>query len=184
MSRGFTLVELLVALALAALAALLLFDGARVASGTLARVQARSEAQDALVATRFAARELERARRLAGEPDGLRFLAPAPPRAGGGMFVLSLAAGGEPQARRLVLGYARRDGSAARSAVLAQGLRLVRFEYLAEKGPSGEWLERWDERDGLPRAVRVKLFGSDPAAGPHELYFTPRLTGIRPEPPA
>jgi hypothetical protein len=100
------------------------------------------------------------------------------------MLIVSLAAGGEPQARRLVLGYARRGDGAARSAVIAHGLRLVRFEYLAEKDPSGEWLARWDERDGLPRAVRVTLFESDPAAEPHQLYFTPRLTGIRPEPPA
>jgi prepilin-type N-terminal cleavage/methylation domain-containing protein len=187
MSRGFTLIELVVALLLAVLAATLLFDALRLATRTLERLETRHDAQDVLVATRLLTTEVERARRLSGEPDGLRFLAPAPPRLGGGMYNFSVAIAVAPDGSRLVLSYARQGaGAAERSAVLARGLRFARFEYFGEPPASAaaQWTSRWEAKDGLPRVVRVKLLADGPAAAPHELYFRPRLTGIRPEPPA
>ena len=99
------------------------------------------------------------------------------------VFALGLAK--EPDGRRLVLSLAREQGGEERSAVLVRGLRFVQFEYLAEPPPGlpRAWRSRWDARDGLPRAVRVRLAAEAGTSAPEELYFTPRLTGIRPEPP-
>jgi prepilin-type N-terminal cleavage/methylation domain-containing protein len=187
MSRGFTLIELVVALTLAALAAALLFDGVRVATRTLERLESRRDEEDLLLAMRLLAQELERARRLSGEADAMRFVAPAPARLDGGMVRFSVDTVSGPGGARLVLSYAREAaGGAPRSAALARHLQLVRFEYLGEPvpGAGARWSERWEAKDGLPRSVRMALWPQGASGAPRLLYFAPRLTGIRPEPPA
>lgn len=172
MSRGFTLVEVLASLALVGLLAVFMADGLRLSYRTLAATEARREQQEAALASRFLARELERAYRLAGEPAAMEFQAPRAARgAGTGLYRFKVVRSDA----RLVLTYGPSDAAGApREALLADGVRSVEFDYLGES-----WMSRWPATQGLPRAVRIRLAGRDERV----LYFEPRLTGIRPEAP-
>lgn len=133
--RGFTLLELVVALALFALLALLLGDALRLAGRTAQALEERAvRAHELHVALHFLARELERAHALEGGRGALRF------SAGTRAFALE----GRQGSLRLV-----HDG---RSTVLAQGLEEVRFAYLGEAA----WQDAWEEREP-PRLVRIRL---------------------------
>lgn len=170
MSRGFTLVEVLVALSLLGLVALFMADGLRLAAHALAEAEVRRERHEAAVARRFLAREIERAYRLTGAADVLEFDAPrAAYGAGTGLYHFKVARSGA----RLELVYGPSDASGPqRRALLADGLRSAEFEYFGD-----EWSSSWPAGQGLPRAVRVRFVGREPVV----LYFEPRLTGVRPE---
>jgi prepilin-type N-terminal cleavage/methylation domain-containing protein len=171
-SRGFTLVEVLASLARVGLLAAFMADGLRLAYRTLAATDARREQQEAALATRFLARQLERADRLAGEPAAMEFQAPRTARgAGTGVYRFKVVRSDA----RLLLTYAPHDAPGApREALLVDGVRAAPFHYHGEN-----WVPRWPATQGLPRAVRIHVAGRDERI----LYFEPRLTGIRPEAP-
>jgi general secretion pathway protein J len=60
-----------------------------------------------------------------------------------------------------LLGHARVDEPGERSAVLLDGFRALRFEYLMNDGVDTEWQPQWDgyEEEMLPAAVRVLVEG-------------------------
>jgi general secretion pathway protein J len=115
-SRGFTLLELLIALALVSLIALLLFSGLRLGTRTWEGVEAAADRTAELrVARNFLERELRQARPIeltfdaqrrfvfAGEEESLEFVAPLSEHVGiPGLYVLRLTLQ-EGEQRQLVL---------------------------------------------------------------------------------
>jgi general secretion pathway protein J len=168
-ARGFTLVELLVALALVALAAALLASALRLGLRTWSAVEARAtSAEDLRLGLRFLARGIEQARELSGGHDALALVAPLPPQRGtGGLASMRFEIAAQDERRSLVV----RLG--AESAVLADGLREARFAY-RDGEPGGAWASSWDGARGLPALVRLRLVpaGGEPAS---EVLVAPRL---------
>jgi prepilin-type N-terminal cleavage/methylation domain-containing protein len=151
--RGFTLLELVVALTLLGVLAAVLADGLSLAARTSRAVQERAtRAHEVHVAMHFLARQAERAQTLSGEHNAMRFAA-------GTRFSAVFFEDGE---LRLV-----QEGM---TTILARGLEEARFAYFERDG----WRARWDAEDGLPRLVRVTL------APGGELVIAPRLHAPRP----
>ena len=142
---GFTLIELVVALALFTVLAMLLGEALRIATRTARAVDERAvRAHELQVALQFLARELERAQALKGESGRMTF------SAGTRAFVIEAGQG------------SLRLSHEGRATVLAQGLGEVRFAYLGRD----VWQDAWDERD-VPRLVRVRLVpGGELVAAP------------------
>lgn len=177
--RGFTLLEVLVALAVLGLAAAVAAGGLDVLGRALARERRAAEDSTALALAQERVRlELARAlpldwgppqRPLAaflGEPERLRFVnAPGPYRAGEGLQVLELALETRGAARTLVLRRAAlaRDGSGFRPLAEAEAATLAavgaehRFAYFGERaGERGaRWWPDWPPGPRLPAAVRL-----------------------------
>ena len=165
-ARGFTLVEVLVALALTGIVTLLMLGALRGATLGLDRLSARVDTFDqrhgiaALLRRELAAAiaagngpgELSG---FAGEPQRLAFITTAG-GAGAGLYRIDLAyAGGE-----LVLTRRAADPTAlpqeARS-VLARGLVGFRLAYYGAAPPdtAPAWHDRWETARVLPRLVRI-----------------------------
>lgn len=186
--RGFTLLELLVALAVTALAAAVAAGGLGVLGRALAREQREvSSARSLVVAHELVRGELGRALPLdwgppgrplvafQGEADRLRFVN-APPvwRAGGGLELWELALEPERRGRALRVRRAalQRDGSGFARLVEAAPATLATvgpdqaFAYLepGEGGRAGRWWPRWEGRPRLPAAVRLGGAGEGSAA--------------------
>lgn len=168
---GFTLVELLVALALTGLVSLLILAGMRDATLGLDRVARHADALD----------------RRVGLDDMLRralaTAVPQAPRPGQPAFVgrrhklrfFSLESAGAPGLYRLVVAFAagQRDRPLILTrrladplglpqierTVLARHLRDARFAYFgaAKPGADPAWHSRWDHLRYPPRAVRLDI---------------------------
>ncbi|MFZ5465922.1 MAG: prepilin-type N-terminal cleavage/methylation domain-containing protein [Pseudomonadota bacterium] len=175
-TRGFTLIELIIALSLTGMIALLAYAGLHLAvRGWDRAAQVSSGNDDARVAWSFVRARLAQARpvmrmeddeprlRFEGEPGLLRFVAP-PPRqqdAIGGLYVyaLEIADGG------LWLDYARylpdgREVSQEPPRLLLQDVEGHRaFSYFGAIRPDEDrrWHPRWDRPDRLPELVRLEL---------------------------
>lgn len=178
-SGGFTLVEILVALALLALVAVLAYRGvAALVDGEarLADEARRWRTLDAALARMEAdvRQALPRAVR-AGATTEPAWIAAV--EAHGGSAIAFSRAGSEfdaePGRAGQRIGYRLRDGAlqvvywpsldraqpgeaGARTWTLAEGIAGLRIEHLGERGP---WVPAWPQTDepALPRAVRVQL---------------------------
>lgn len=170
-AQGFTLVELLIALALVGIVSLLVLGGARFAAVGLARTAAsadRLEARQALDA--LLRRELASAVAppplpnvpFVGRPDGVDFLSLAED-GGAGLFRTSIVVETAGGTRALVL-RRRRAGdpdAAAQTTVLVPRLGGFALAYFGATGSGGAplWHQRWERMPYLPVLVRVTLDG-------------------------
>lgn len=154
MSRGFTLLEMLVALLVLAAMVPLLADGLLLARRALTAVEERSQrGHDTYLVRRFLARHVEEARALAGERDSLRFVA------GARAFALQIDREGTVLLRH-----------GGRSTVLARGVQHAQLDYLAGE----EWIGRWDDAEHSPRLVRLRLAPRAGDADWPELLLAPK----------
>jgi general secretion pathway protein J len=178
--NGFTLLEMLVALAIVGLLMTIVQQGLSFAVNTRERMLARSDAVQQLVLAReLVTRQLERAqligwgqgeaKRLAFQagPEVLRFVTPTPAyQAGPGWQLWELRLVDDGEARRLLLlrrapldytqpGFEVLERvEPRRLATIAAPVQFAYFDPGAEGRKPG-WLEKWSATDRLPRLVRL-----------------------------
>lgn len=177
-TRGFTLLELLIALAVTALVIALLFSGYGLIGRSEDRNQARLERGDnILLVSDWLQRKLQGLRPLAkvdeagvhtffsGNAAGALWLAPLPELgAGSGLHVLRVGPQRHADGRvDLVVQTLPYDGALmaldwndAISAPLMTDVRSLQWSY--QDGDSGEWLPEWPGLDrNYPVRVRIRL---------------------------
>jgi general secretion pathway protein J len=174
--RGFTLVELLIALALTGLVTLLLLSATRMAALGINRVSAQAERLEArrtleemlrrALSSAVASPLLPSAPPLVGGPEKLEFLSLAED-SGAGLYRVSLAV----ERSALVLRRSR-DGASGESApertLLAPRLASLAIAYFGAPAANAEphWQERWEGSRRLPKLVRITLDTGDGIAWP------------------
>lgn len=191
-TRGFTLLELLVALVLLGLLATMSLGGVRLGVRTWETVTGKSEETGrALMVRSFLLRELPQAmpltlseadgtERLAydGDRESLTFVAPLATHFGlGGAQRLRLAVlegeGGPDEGKRLVLvrrvfypddAFDAADEQRDESHVLLDGIAEAAFSYRAAGEDSG-WSDTWQGEEQLPGLVRLDVTFRDAATG-------------------
>lgn len=163
---GFTLVELLVALALSALVSLVLLHGIQLAVAGLdrqtrasERLDARESLDDLLRRTLGSAAAIPRAAggEFIGTPSGVEFVAAA--EAGGpGLYRVHLALERGRLILRRELAAPQGDPRAA-SSVVASNLRTFRLAYFGADtlNAAAAWHDGWQQLTTLPLMVRVIL---------------------------
>lgn len=199
---GFTLLELLIGLALLGLLLTLLFGGFRLASMTWDSAETRLERNTNEQMARALVRRLlmqlqpirwrkspNRTLAFLGEPERLVAIAPLGGALGEGLqtIELSVAAGGTAnsllrlQFRHLVVNQEAEQFTAdiaqAKPFIVLDDLLTVRFEYFGaeQRGGVPRWQEVWVNPDELPRLVRIKLESQD--SGWSDLIVMPMLNG-------
>jgi len=168
--RGFTLVELLVAVALAGLVLLALFGGMAIAVRGVAQLASGSERVDERrQLALWLRREIEVAlppdrgglARLpfVGEAAALRFLTIDAAGATEVSLALEAAPAGTPDAVRLVLARRPLDGGLSARVVLARDLASLRFSYWGRhaEAEDARWADSWSDPREVPVLVRVAI---------------------------
>jgi general secretion pathway protein J len=190
---GFTLLELVVALAILAVLATLTLNGLGASVRMWDRLEARgAQSQEAQLAAAFLKRQIEQARPLgfSGAPDAMRFIAPVPAVLGaGGLYWFSVAVGEAAEGKQVVISHRlyqreaweRFGPDVADSLVVLRRLEVAEFSYLAASRPgaSPAWLSRWERNDALPQLVRLRVRSSGGAT--QEWLAVPRLATRRTE---
>lgn len=167
-ARGFTLVELLVAMALAGLVLLALFGGMAIAVRGVAQLASGSERVDERrQLALWLRREIEVAlppdrgglARLpfVGEAAALRFL--TIDAAGATEVSLALEAAHNGTSGRLVLVRRPLDGGLPARVVLARDLASLRFSYWGRhaEAEDARWADSWSDPREVPVLVRVAI---------------------------
>lgn len=177
---GFTLVEVLVALALVGIVSLLMLEGMRFAalglgrlSDQAARLDTRRGIETLLrreLGTVFAASLPPAAPALIGGPQSLHFRTLAED-GGAGLYRVDLALEARGGDRALVLTRRRVGATGALNVqreVLAPQLRGLRIAYFGRAAPDAppQWQERWDDERTPPLLVRIVLDTGDGLARP------------------
>lgn len=189
-ARGFTLVELMIALVLLAMMGAVMFGSLSLAArswdGGEAKVEQVSEMRQAqeFLREQLSAQYPQRMRKVvelpltfAGERDEMRYSAALPPRvAEGGIYHFRLAVVRVGDKSRLVIERVIPDPAATREpefreaerSVLADGISELRIEYLgrdpgAADADAPTWRDRWDDTQRLPLLVRIAV---KPEKGP------------------
>jgi len=186
---GFTLLELLIGLALLGLLLALLFGGFRLASMTWDSSEARQERSMNEQMARSLVRRLltqmqplrwrkspNRAVTFLGEPERLVAIAPLGGALGEGLQTIEFSAvsGGTPNSAKVSLQFRHlginqesehfaADIEQAKSHVVLDELLTVRFEYFGaeQRGGVPRWQQVWVNQEELPRLVRIKLESTD-----------------------
>ena len=191
--HGFTLIEVVLALAIAAAILVIAFGGLRVGLAAWWRGEARAarmdhargilvlveRALDGAFPYRHVPAEQREARLLfEGRPDRVVFATVAPPFPDAAPVAFTaVAVSSEPAGlvvRQLplpnALTFDRRPPALVDAATAA-----LRFRY---RGEEGAWQDEWDmsREDALPRAVEVTLLGRGEAAGERVLTVALRAT--------
>jgi general secretion pathway protein J len=176
--RGFTLLELLIAVTLLALLMTLLTAGLRAATHNMNRQTERLDrsSRNVLVET-FLRGVLADARPLStgqsrsssvafsGRSDGLTFVGPAPASVAiGGLQTLTIdfvkdgPAAGEVIADWQAYGSVGDGGASPRRSVLLTQVNRAIFAYFgAEPGQAPAWQSSWEDKTRLPALVRVSV---------------------------
>jgi general secretion pathway protein J len=180
-ARGFTLLEVLGALALFAILLLGVYSGVRTATHTVHSGEASIQRMDEVrSAQQFLRREIAQARAVPlertaqgdplyfkGDAHELRFVAPLPGylgKLGPQLQRLKLVPNGDGTSR-LEASFAVMppDGTAPKSLgdpeVLVDRVRDGKFSYRApdSRDQQGQWSDHWDDTRAMPRIVRVAL---------------------------
>ena len=184
-ARGFSLLEVLSALALLSLLLLGVFYGIQTATRSVNTGAAALERNDqARSLQQFLRRDLMQARALPwkrdaqdngvvfeGAPRSMRFVAPLPgylDRAGPQLQVLALVDDGKGRLKLQLGSAALAPGGAGvgfAPELLAEGIRDGRFRYYGREreGAPAQWRERWDIAGRMPELVSIELVGDRPA---------------------
>ena len=189
-ARGFTLLELMIGLALLGLIMTLIFAGLQLGIRSWDEAEAAGERSNrirlvqALLARELAAvypyrwkNSVDMDLAFSGAGDKLRFVSSTPPRAGqGGLNLVSLLVAQSSQGVRLLMRRqipAREqrdfdDLEGADSVVLLEGLEGAAFAFFGSDTPAGRpsWRDRWEDTQRLPRLVRVSLRAKGSPAWP------------------
>lgn len=186
-ARGFTLMEMMIAMALVGMALTIAFAALRFASRSWERTDVLGNELDQWrVATSVIRRQLNQAQAIrpdaasrnllfTGASHTLEFIAPAPVQNGrlAGLYRYRLHFVNEAQGKALRLDYRPyfpADDSAwqtdAETTLLVKGVQEGRFAYLAESPISGEgqWQDAWSKAERLPTMVRLELQLEAPSA--------------------
>ncbi|MBN9339409.1 MAG: hypothetical protein ABT02_00705 [Comamonadaceae bacterium SCN 68-20] len=204
-SAGFTLVELLVAMALLSLLMLGMASALRSMAQTEERVDSRLEQADEFrVATGFLdtvlgrvsvrkttalLKEGESPYLFSGRQDEMAWLGIMPARHGaGGRTFFRLRLEPVEGGGALVISFLPWDGSSAfpdwskaQSRVLVHGATSLALAYEDARRPVPEWVPLWTSPDGLPERVRIDL-GTQSGAWPMwivPMRFLPASQGSR-----
>lgn len=199
-ARGFTLVELLVALVLLALLSSVLFGSLWLAGRSWDKGEAKVESTAGMrLAEGFLRDQLEtqhplRMRKIvefpllfAGERDELVYAAPLPVRvSGGGIWAYRLGVKkNDPRSplvvERMVPDLAAREFPGfdeAERSVLAEDIAELRIEYFGRDNGAAEaaephWRDRWDDKQRLPMLIRIDVQPKEGPAWP-TLVVAPR----------
>ncbi|MDH3240825.1 MAG: prepilin-type N-terminal cleavage/methylation domain-containing protein [Alphaproteobacteria bacterium] len=201
MPGGFTLLELLVALALMGLIAVVLAGGLRFGARVWEASRDASDSLGEIAAVRGFIRERAmsvrplRLRRpdggvtgtLSGGRSDLRFVTLMPSyvsRGGLHHLALSAAGGGGLRLAWWPVGSSEDGPGSGRRELLAgaTGLELSYFG-APGRGDGVAWREDWPDRQGLPRliSIKVRFPDDDPRVWPELIVFLPAAaTGLRP----
>jgi general secretion pathway protein J len=183
-ARGFTLLEMIVALALFALMGAVLFGAlgtaARSWDGGEAKVAQSSDMRQtqAFLREHLTSQFPQRLRKVvdlpllfAGSSDEIRYAAALPARVDeGGVWYFRLAVAKEGERSRLVLDRMLPDLDAssaidyrdAERSVLAEDIGEIRIQYYGRETGATDaseptWRDRWDDRQKLPMLVRIEI---------------------------
>ena len=178
--HGFTLVEVLIALALVGIVSLLLLEGIRFAALGLGRVsdqagrlEARRGIEELLrrdLGTVFTASLPPAMPALIGGPQSMRFLTLAED-GGAGLYRVDLAIAARGGERALVLTRRRLGATGALDTereVLAPRLKFLRIAYFgrATQDAKPQWQQSWGDSRFPPLMVRIALDTGDGLARP------------------
>lgn len=201
-TRGFTLIEVLLATVLLAAGLALAFTTLRAATATAQRGEAMAQRNERMRAVAgFLRARLVAVKPLAfgidqdtglplrfiGEPDRMRFVADLPAYLGhGGPYVhevfVAQGQGGTDDAVDLMLVLSVRQplgvsaaGEADPPEPLARDLQSVRFRYRAldAEGRPGDWQDQWPARERLPMQVEITVRDGEGRAWPRLVVALP-----------
>jgi general secretion pathway protein J len=197
-SRGFTLIEVLIATVLLAAGLTLAFATIGAATRTTQRgegIAAQSERIRAVEG--FLRRRLEAARpvpfnfdpsagvaqRFIGERERMRFVADLPDYLGrGGPYLHDFVIEGDGERGRITLalgmvvsGQVIEEDAERPPEVLVEGLESARFRYrsYAPDGTLGDWQDQWENAEQLPLMVEVTLTDANGDAWPPVVVSLP-----------
>ena len=177
---GFTLVEVLIALALTGIVALLMLEGMRFAVAGLARVSDRAERLDTrqsidallrrALGSTLAAPLRPGVPGFVGGPESVRALTLAED-SGAGLYRVTLAVATSGGHQQLVFTRRRFGALGAletERTVLVRRLRHLRIDYFGSAQPDEppRWHARWDGSRAPPLLVRVAIDTGDGEARP------------------
>jgi general secretion pathway protein J len=189
-SRGFTLLELIVALLLLALMAAVMvgsvslsarsWDGGEAKATEVAEMRQTQEFLRSQLSAQYPQRvkkAVDLPLMFAGDRDEIRYAAALPPRVvDGGVYFFRLALARAGTANELVLERVIPEPDAAvlpsfdkpERSVLARGIAELRIGYFgrdpnAQAADAPTWRDRWEDRQRLPELVRIEV---KPERGP------------------
>jgi general secretion pathway protein J len=177
---GFTLIELVVALALAGVISLLLLQGINLATASLDRLARKSEQLDEQRGVVTVLRHALAAASIAPAPDGEPNFTGTPTRlsflslaedGGSGLYRIEIMLDEVHNDRSLVFSRQLADRTAephTQRSVLMSRARNFRVAYFGADTTTAEpaWHDRWEGISYLPKFVRLMLDGSDGTARP------------------
>lgn len=201
--RGFTLLELLISLALLGLILVLLFGGLRLSVRSWDSVQKRVDNLNSVRSVEgFLRREMEHiypyrwkatpVQRFAfvGERHKLNFVAPLPSRIGtGGLYAIALELEQSGSGRRVTWKHLPVDSSMQDFSALVpvKEMQLIGSElnavddiWLSYFGRETEtavprWVDRWDSAVTMPQLIRIQVRFQDGSEWP-DFVVAPQLT--------
>ena len=186
--RGFTLLELLVAIMIMTLMMTVAFGAVRLGSRSWEAGIERANASDEVRAvSEFLRRQFAQMISIptddndamedifSGDQIRIRFIAPAPRHSViAGLIVYTLSAEKFDDSQRLVLSYAPFDpgtgnlpeAQSNQHLILADGFATISFQFFGKKAADSmpSWQEEWpDDEESLPELVRITLISANEA---------------------
>jgi general secretion pathway protein J len=177
MSKGFTLLELLLAVTLLGIIMLLLFSALRMGTTSWRGVQQRAEAtEQQYLLNRFLTRELggavpvrgpQRKLMFRGEENAVVFVSEFPPHRGnGGLYTVSLGEKTRADGSDLVYRFERLTETAqwppllvdAQEKILVEDIASIDIAYLGRTIPGRpqDWSETWHQSSYPPALIRLR----------------------------
>jgi general secretion pathway protein J len=205
-ARGFSLLEVIIAVSLLAVALALALGTLRGATRATGNAEARAQRAERLRAVQGLLRrqlggalpmameidpESGEARVLTGEARKLEFVAPMPgylSRGGPHVQTLEIVSGPHGDELRFQHRLLTPDGPLDPErppSVLLDGIAQASFEYRSfdDRGKPGPWQTGWAQPTALPPLIRLKVSFTDPARHWPELVLAPRMATPMPPPP-
>lgn len=197
MSRGFTLLELLLAVTLLGIIMLLLFSALRMGTTSWRSVQQRADAvEQRYLLNRFLNRELagavpirgpKRQLMFRGDQKAVAFVSEFPPHRGnGGLYTVRLGENPRLDRRDLVYRFERLNDTAewppllndAQEKILLKDISNFDIAYLGRtvRGQTQDWSATWDQASHPPDLIRIRYRAADRT--PVEL-FVPIRAGLQ-----